>query len=83
MRSYRNGYALWRKTMHALEEFIQSNELRTSEDIDFLLEAADRARQLIGDKNIQISISLLITRSIRITSRFFQGYRTNLSALLL
>ena len=63
MRSYRNGYALWRKTMHALEEFIQSNELRTSEDIDFLLEAADRARQLISDKKYS-DINKLINYTI-------------------
>lgn len=49
--------------MHALEEFIQSNELRTSEDIDFLLEAADRARQLIGDKKYS-DINKLINYTI-------------------
>ena len=49
--------------MHALEEFIQSNELRTSEDIDFLLEAADLARQLIGDKKYS-DINKLINYTI-------------------
>lgn len=49
--------------MHVLEEFIQSNELRTSEDIDFLLEAADRARQLIGDKKYS-DINKLINYTI-------------------
>ena len=49
--------------MHALEEFIQSNELRTSEDIDFLLEAADRARQLISDKKYS-DINKLINYTI-------------------
>ena len=49
--------------MHALEEFTQSNELRTSEDIDFLLEAADRARQLIGDKKYS-DINKLINYTI-------------------
>jgi len=49
--------------MHALEEFTQSNELRISEDIDFLLEAADRARQLIGDKKYS-DINKLINYTI-------------------
>ena len=57
--------------MHALEEFIQNNELRTTEDIDFLLEAADLARQLIGERKYS-DINTLI--NFTIDKNYFEAF---------
>ena len=49
--------------MLILEEFIQNNNPQDSDDIDFLLEVADLARQLINEKKYS-AISTLINYTI-------------------
>ena len=57
--------------MKNLEEFLQNNNLRDSEDIEALLETADTTRQLICDENYS-DINQLINYTV--ANDFFEAF---------